>query len=548
MHTEKIIALVNASIALGQQHRHTEALACLDQAIALNRDFFLLFANKGSVLAAMGRHTEALACFDYVLNLKPDIVQVVQARKWSIDAALAGCDQALVVNPENTSIRYQRGVLLHKLERVDEALACQDAVLEAEPHHIGALTERGTLLFTLNRMDAALACYTQLLALSQTTPAAFAVALFNLANAEQKTGQIVLALEHYRQAAESVPTLLEAKVEQAHCQLRLGNFVQAWPLYESRWGTPQLSAKYLLTPAPQWRGDGSLVAKTILLWDEQGLGDTIQFVRYVAVVAQLAQYVILRVPESLCTVLQTLVGLDGVAMTNLCIISHQQVLPAHDMQCPLMSLPLALGAAFQCIPAHLDSLKMASYLHADEYRATSLNATEPRTIQVSQRGLRIGLVWSGQQHPHNPTRDIPLELLIPLTRLKGEFVSLQKNVSEQELILLNSLHIRCLPVDAMADFAATAAVITQLDLVISVDTAVAHLAAAMGKPTWILLRCSGEWRWMQDRTDSVWYPSVRLFRQSVHGDWDGVVASVYEEIASVSEVTGVAGVTKSHSS
>ena len=531
MSTEKIASLVDSSVALMQQQRFSEALVCLDDAIAITRDFFLLFANKGVVLAELGRHGEAIDCFDHVLMLRPDLESVVQMRLGSVVAALDGFERKLSVNPDHIHARYQLGVLLHKLGRLEDALACQDEVLQRAPFHAEALNQRGNILMGLNQVNAAQACYERIL---HHDPG-IAVAWFNRANALQMNGAIVEALDGYQKALELAPDMAEAQVEQAHCHLRLGQWEQAWPLYERRWQTEQLKHHQCITAAPQWVGTTDLAQHTILLWCEQGLGDAIQFVRYCVVVARLAHRVVLRVPDALYMLFH-LSLLESGAVLNLVLITHQSALPSHDVHSPLMSLPfacgVALGPAFDCTVS-----ETMPYLHAA--LASSVRA---QAMLGPKLRPRIGVVWAGSQFPVKPHRDLPLELLHSLLAMNYEFVSLQKEVSLEDAERLQGLPIRSLPLEWMGDFAATAAVIDQLDLVISVDTAVAHLAGALGKPVWIVLRHSGEWRWMQDRMDSPWYPSVRLFRQPEHGDWmsliQSVMAPLLDALPLVSELAG----------
>ena len=243
------------------------------------------------------------------------------------------------------------------------------------------------------------------------------------------------------------------------------------------------------------------------------MGDTIQFLRYVPLAAQKAGKVILRVPAALRSLSRTL-------KCSISISTPEDPLPFHDFQCPLMSLPLAFGTVLESIPAEIP------YLSVD---AGGVETWRRRLGE--QCRPRIGLVWAGRRRePRNRTRDLRLEVLRPLADLDVEMISLQKEIPEEDRATLESMpQVRSLG-ETLVDFADTASLIENLDLLISADTAVAHLAGALGKPVWIMLRHSGEWRWLLDRSDSPWYPSARIFRERTRGDWGGVVRDVVREL------------------
>jgi hypothetical protein len=263
-------------------------------------------------------------------------------------------------------------------------------------------------------------------------------------------------------------------------------------------------------PQPLWLGDAPLEGKTILLRAEQGLGDTIQFARYVGLVAERGARIILEVQPELVTLLQDLTGVSAVLPLG-------AALPRFDCHCPLPSLPLAFGTALATIPATVP------YLAAP---------AGPASVPLPE-GFRVGLTWAGNaQHLNDRNRSIPLARLAPLFDLDGiGFVALQKGLREGEAALLGRLPKVTDAARAMTDFAATASVVAELDLVITVDTSMAHLAGALGKEVWILLPVSPDFRWLLGRSDSPWYPTARLFRQSAPGDWDAVVAEVRGALA-----------------
>jgi hypothetical protein len=265
---------------------------------------------------------------------------------------------------------------------------------------------------------------------------------------------------------------------------------------------------------PRWLGKERIDGKTILLHTDEGLGDAIQFLRYAPMVAALGARVVVVVPDALCPLLS---GLEGVSE---CIPLSETALPAFDLYCPLTSLPLAFGTRLDTIPS------MTPYLSA---RAESLPAWEARL--GARDGLRVGLVWSGNpKHRNDYNRSIPLSMLAPILDVGARFLSLQKDPRPDDKAFLLARPEIVDHTAELTDFAETAALISCLDLVITVDTSVAHLAGALGCPTWILLPHTPDWRWLLDRDDSPWYPSARLFRQDETRDYTSVVARVRHEL------------------
>jgi hypothetical protein len=321
-------------------------------------------------------------------------------------------------------------------------------------------------------------------------------------------------------ALELAPDFRPARLTGAHAHLAAGHFERGWELFEARWQGPR---GYGLADAPMWDGRAPLEGRTILLRGEQGLGDTLQFCRYAKQVKALGARVVLEVQAPLVRLMKGLEGVEDVVETS-------PAPPAADCHALLMSLPRAFGTRLETIPGE------TPYLAADPAEAARWEARlGPKTRP------RVGLVWSGGFRDEadlrwvNARRNIPLKRLEPLRGAAVDFVSLQKGEpGEGELRalkaegwdgpdLLEVMH-------EVPDFAATAALIEALDLVISVDTSTAHLAGALGKPVWILNRYDSCWRWLTDRDDSPWYPSARLFRQEQVSDWDAVVAKVRAEL------------------
>lgn len=471
-----------------------------------------LLTERAQVLADLGRFEESLEDCRSLIALSSAGAPAA-LRDQLAARALEGIDKEIAERPGDVDrmLRRMRVCLLAEChERAVEA--CRH-VLDLLPGHAEALNSLGNALVALQRYAPAIACYRALLAASPDDAGIW----LNLGNALRHDRQLDCALDAYRRAVSLRPTFAEAHMEYALCLLSDGQFAAGWAEAEWRWATCQLRPYYLKDTMPPWLGDFDLSGKTIVVWDEQGLGDTLQFVRFVPRVADCAEHVVLRVPTPLKSLLKSL-------DPRVSVIDALEALPAHDCHCPLMSLPLALGlerpADFLCAP----------YLHLP-----------PETFDDGRRlgarhRLRVGVAWAGRQSGlSNRTRDVPLACLARLWSADADFYSLQKDIPESDRAdhaeLGGVLDSRC----GLEDFTDTAALVAQLDLVIAVDSVIAHLAGALGTPCWLMLRSSGEWRWDDPDGVSGWYPGARVFRQEVPGEWDAVVGNI---VAALQRVAG----------
>lgn len=506
---QEIVDAIAKSISLQQENRHVEALQCIEAAILIDPGFFPALVQKGAVLLDLARYEEAIECFDLFLKKMSD-PKVRELRQKSFEHALANYDSILSKTRANAEILVKRGDILQRLNRYEESVYTYNLALEIHVGHlVNILNRRGNSLLCLERPLDALESYDRALELSPGNSSLF----FNRGNVLQGLGRIDEAIESYDRALQYNPELAEAKMERSHCLLVSGNFQEGFREYESRWENAQLKPARLKTSTPLWLGKESLAGKTILLWAEQGFGDTIQFLRYVPMVAGMAGSTILRVPIMMLSLAKSL---DCPAS----VISFMDELPPHDLNCPLMSLPLALGTTLDSIPAEIPYLSAGVDL-VRKWRDLLGPRTKPR----------IGLAWAGRRRePVNRTRDMGLEDLAPLLNLDIEIVSLQKEIPDHDRQFIETVPGIARWGEKVTDFGDTAALIQNLDIVISVDSAMAHLAGALGKPVLILLRHSGEWRWLLKRSDSPWYPTARIFRQKAYGDWPGVVAAVTGEL------------------
>ena len=382
--------------------------------------------------------------------------------------------------------------------------------LASEPDHPATLMNLAGILTKEGELALASAVFRRIL----TDRPAHVDALINQGTTRLDQGRSRDAIVLYRRTVALSPSHTNAHVFAAMAYLRLGAFAIGWDLYEWRWrNEPSLNFPQMTRDRPCWDGS-DLAGKTILLHGEQGLGDTLQFCRYVPLVARKAK-VILAVLGPLC-------GLMATLGNDIQVLRLGEPLPPFDLHCPLMSLARLFGTTADTIP------QTGAYLRADACRSAVWHH------RLGGRGPRIGLAWSGNpRHSGDGRRSLPLARLLPLIWNSGaDWHILQKDLREEDQGLVAATPRLTWHGDQLADFDDTAALVGALDLVIAVDTSVAHLAGALGVPTWLMLPFAPDWRWLEDRDDSPWYGSVRLFRQTRPGDWDGVIARIAEHLTS----------------
>jgi tetratricopeptide (TPR) repeat protein len=459
--------------------RDADALVSYERALAIDPRNIEAMGNRGDILLTLRRPAEALACFDTVLSMSPQHPGA-RANHGVALAALNRREEALIdfetvaTSAPNPMTLFNYGTTLAALNRHPQAVIAFDHALSIDSNHVGALNGRGASLNALNRHVEAIASFDRALALD--------------------------------------PNHADAHFNKALSLLAIGDYRQGLPEYEWRW-------KRSGAPVPQnfgrplWRGEYPLQHRTILLHAEQGIGDTIQFVRYAILLVRSGAKVILEVHRPLEPLLSRLEGCESV-------IALGETRPAYDVHCPLGTLPLAFKTEAATVPADIP------YLFAD---ASRISRWRLRLDALGAR--RVALVWAGNiNHPNDRNRSIPLANLRALwSGVAAEFFSLQRDLrtGDKEILAASPvLHLG----EELADFDDTAAVLALCDLVITVDTSVAHLAAAMGRPVWVLLPFFSDWRWTATGDSSPWYPAARLFRQSRPGDWDSVVARVISQL------------------
>ncbi len=470
----------NLAKALSDSGNDNEALIHYKNAVTLASDNPDAWLNYGKSASNLGRHSEALLCYANSLNLKPDYAEALLNKGATLkeinrfEEAIACTERALSINPNLIEAWSNKGVALKELKRFDEAIIHYDKALALKPDYAEAWSNKGVVLHELKRFDE--------------------------------------AIIHYDKALALKPDYAEAGFNKSHCLLLQGNFENGLRYYECRWNSKKISeiAGMRIFDKPTWLGVESLQDKTILLYGEQGLGDYIQFCRYVKLVADLGAKVILEVPQSLASLMQ---GLQAVSE----FVIKGNSLPFFDYQCPLLSLPLAFRTTLATIPWK------DPYLYADKNKAL-----EWKHKLGEKRKKRVGIAWSSTSNFKNDAKRSLLlaDFVKALALDRYEYVCLQKELKECDVELFKAHKNIRFYGDAIRDFSDTAALIENVDIVISTCTSIPHLSGAMGKSTWILLSNVPDWRWLMDRKDSPWYPSVRLFRQPVIGDWYSVFDKV----------------------
>ena len=473
-------AWANLGQVLQALKRYQEAIDCLDKARALAPDDVAILNQHANALLSLGRPEEALEEFRQVLARVPHHAEarvnsgIAHATLGSSEQAVAEFDSALSLAPGHLAAHYNRGLALHDLGRYGAALDALERVLASAPEHAGAWLSRGRSLAALNRLDEAVASYGRAGAIRREDP--------------------------------------DVHFSEALALLALGDYRRGFEKYEARWqrnGMPAQKSR----GRPLWLGEYPLARKTVLLHAEQGFGDTIQFARYVPLLAAIGAKVVLEVQSELTALMARL---DGAAQ----IIARGGPPPSFDVHCPLGSLPLALRTELDTVPAEIP------YLSPDKASLTRWS------VQIGALARpRIAIAWSGNSnHFNDRNRSIPFAQLAPLFSAPARFVSIQRDVRSEDAQMLASESRVTHVGGELVNFTDTAAAIALADLVISADTAVAHLAGAMGRPLWVLIPFQPDWRWTLDGETSPWYPTARLFRQTTLGDWDGVIARIAAEL------------------
>ena len=474
-HSGALNLLTVVLVALG---RFEEAEPYIARAVELDASSDSSFYNYGVILKALGRPREALAQFD----------------------------RALTINPKHSKAWSNRGSCLSDIEQYERALADFDKAIALNPRHFEANYNKGNALSALDRPDGACAAFEAALAINPSSPEAHN----NRALALRELGSFDEAVAEFDKAIALNADHVEGRFNRGLLYLLTGDFDNGWREYE--WRSLRLTANQRRFPKPLWAGGEPISGKTLFIHAEQGLGDTIHFCRYVRLASDAGARVIFAPQEPLRALMRTLGSGFEIAEGGGEALEF-------DFHCPLLSLPRAFGTRLETIPSE------TPYLSAQPDRVARW------AERLGGHGFKIGVCWQCRGGKDDRSRSFPLALLVEFLRWpQVRLISLQKG---DGLSQINELPVD-MRVETLGDafdpegeaFLDTAAVMKSCDLVISADTAVAHLAGALAVPTWVALKLASDWRWMQGRADSPWYPTMRLFRQSVRGNWDGVFADM----------------------
>jgi tetratricopeptide (TPR) repeat protein len=513
--------LTTLGTALLHLRRHDDALKVFDKAVQLEPDDPGLWSNLGEALIEAGRLADALACFSRALQIDPDHSNaayksgMLLREQGRLDQALACFDTCDRLQADHAPTLHLRALVLDALGRFEESLRDNRRANELDPDNPYVCNCLGHNLMHLGRDDEALPWFDRAL---QIRPA-FVEVLNNKAFSLARLHRFDEAFAAYASSKAADPNHAGTDWNLALLQLLTGDFRDGWAGRETRWRIAALVKDYPTSWGTMWLGKESVAGKTVVVRQDERLGDAIQFARYVPMLARRGARMILMVDGLLCPLLSRLEGVSQ------CLPKLPGgAAPPFDFHVAIDSLPLAFGTMLDTIPAE------AAYLPPPA--AERAQAWE-RRLGAHER-LRIGLAWSGNpDHTNDRNRSMPIEMMSPLLDVDATFVSLQKNPRPRDALFLRERPEIVDHTGDLCDFAETAALVSCLDLVITVDTSVAHLAAALGRPTWILLPRNPDFRWLLDRDDSPWYPTARLFRQGATREYGSVIERIRTELAAL---------------
>jgi tetratricopeptide (TPR) repeat protein len=508
--------LLSLGNALQQAGRLDEALKAYDRGVMFKPEDAELWKSMGNVLVKLERSDEAVLSFQQALKFNPRHLEAANACAQLLfdlkryDEALACFNQSDEIEPNRAAFYQMRGLCHARAMRFDEAMVDYRRALELDPGHAETHNNVGIVHLRFGRFDEASACFDRALALNPNVATTVANKAFALA--EQHRFDEAFAL--YARSLTIDPDNASARWNLALRKMLTGDFEAGWAGREARWQASIGLVDRKFTQ-PLWLGDESIAGKTILLHADEGLGDAIQFVRYAPMVAALGARVILDVPGAIHSLLS---GMSGVSQN---LPRSFPMMPAFDVHCPLSSLPLAFHTRLETIPAPVSYLPAVPQARREEWQSR---------LGPHDR-FRVGLVWSGSRvHLNDHNRSTALQALSPILDLDATFVSLQKEPRDQDKVTLRERADVLDVSEQLTDFVATAALVSCLDLVITVDTSVAHLVGALGCPVWIMLPFTPDYRWLLDRDDSPWYPTARLFRQTETRDYAPVIDRIRAEL------------------
>lgn len=504
----------NLGTTLLQKGELDEAITSYQRAISMSSDNGLIYNNLGNAFRAKRNYDGAVRCYQEAINRLPDSCDVynnmgnVYADKKEFIRALTYYEEALQCSSGNAQTYYNMANAFKEMEDYEQAEEYYQKALCLNPDFIEAYYNLGNAQRFMGKYDAAIHNYGETLKRKQD----YLEAYNNLGVAFKEKGDMESAIISYKKAVMINPNIAETQWNLSLAYLLSGNFEEGWKRYEWRWQKGDYASYKRNFSQPQWEGE-DISGKVLYLHAEQGYGDAIQFVRYTDLIAQKGTRVILEAPKALLRLFMTVKGVDQV-------VRRGDDIPDFDFHCPLLSLPRVFGTVMETVPAKVP------YICADP----ELQKIWHEKLLKHGAKFKVGLVWSGNpEHKNDRNRSVAFDCFIPLLDLHQIlFFSLQKGETAKEATNLpEGLHIIDYA-DELNDFADTAGLIMNLDLIVTVDTATAHLAGALGKPVWTMLPYAPDWRWLLGREDSIWYPTMKLFRQQKPGDWASVVRGISE--------------------
>src|SRR5471032_684759 len=506
----------NLGRLLLSRQRFKDALLCCDEALRLSPRLVDAYRCRALVLRKLNRLKEAQRDRATALGLQRELIAGYRKRGKELqelgkpESAACMFAALLALDDADAETWQLHARMLHAAGRDDEALASIARALALQPNRGAYHLTQGAILSAAQRHAAAQRCYERAVVLEPRHPGSYT----NLGSLLDLIGQPEPALENYARALALDPHYAQALWNRSLIYLRRGDYERGWREYEWRWQTtnPGVVKGGRGFPQPAWTGSEPLAGKTILLHAEQGLGDTLQFCRYAALVAQRGATVVLEVQPPLAGLMATLAGVHRIVVKG-------EPLPPFDYHISLMSLPLAFDTRLDTVP------RAVPYLASDPDKVARW-----RALLGTKTRPRVGVVWGGSpKHNNDRNRSVGLALFAGLFAEQCEFISLQKELRPADLPLLGGLPVRQVA-GLLHDFTDTAALCALMDVVITVDTSVAHLAGALGRPVWVLLQAPFEWRWLERGADSPWYPSATLYRQSERGDWAPVIDALAADL------------------
>ena len=510
-------AYYNLGIAFKGKGQLDEAIMCYQKTIELNPALADVYNNLGLVLQEKGQLDEAITYYQKALQLNPNYSYAYYnlgntlKEKGKLDEAITCYQTAIQFNPTLPDVYNNLGLVLQEKGKLDEAITCYQKALQVNPDYTDAYYNLGNACNDSGQIDEAIIYYKKALKLNPN----YIDAYNNLGITLQEKGHIHEAITYYQRALQFNPNDADAHWNMSLAFLLSGNFKQGWKEYEWRFKVKEFFQRTF--PQRSWDG-ADIAGSTILLYAEQGLGDTIQFIRYAPLVAQRGAKVVVECQKELTSLLQNVEGIYKV-------ISQGEPLPEFDVHYPLLSLPLLFNTTLESIPATIPYININPVL-VQKWR---------EKVKIDNSKLKIGLVWAGRQrNKKERCRSCSLDTFSPFAQIdditfyslqKGEAAKQSKNPPKGMKLIDYTEEIH--------DFSDTAAFIENFDLIISIDTVVAHLAGALGKPVWTLIPFSPDWRWMLNREDSPWYPTMRIFRQQAIGEWESVIVHIKEELLQI---------------